>query len=395
MTSTSAPAQITLFFSRSVGIVAAANGEKYAWAQTALEASGFQRRKDGTYVLALGDPQVAQATLISLLRIADRHRSIVKITGRSYIRDVAEGIAGHLPGEWSVTVDVYSHPVWQEDLVPWLWDAGELSQAIQTTRIPYAAVLTDGTGINLLLTERPGHHHDYVVGAFAPDGFDDNYDEPHAPSSIVVPGAAQPSAHAISHRFLPAYHQAVHTRRTAAVASALGRIREEGQTWEAIKESGRYSDGSPLAPEGLPGAEEAFVGLSWFEFRDVLLHAPAVLERCRPADSAWPQDTAALDRLQGALGRGQEILSEWNARLEGLRATSRTPPRESDADVKAERDARMQPVIETWLADGDALLRQAGAAAPASPSAGPVRSHTVAALPPALPAPPGAVPARR
>ncbi|MEU1376885.1 hypothetical protein ABZ442_24960 [Streptomyces triculaminicus] len=141
MTSTNAPAQITLSFSRSAGIVAMTTGEKYPWAQTALESTGFQRRQDGTYALPVEDPQAAQATMVELLRAADRHQSVVKMSGRPFIGDVAEGIAAQLPGRWSVTVDAYSHPVWQEDLVPLLWDAGELAQAVQNARIACAAVL--------------------------------------------------------------------------------------------------------------------------------------------------------------------------------------------------------------------------------------------------------------
>ncbi|MBC2875613.1 MULTISPECIES: hypothetical protein [Streptomyces] len=112
MTSTDAPAQITLSFSRSAaGIVAVAVGEKYPWAQTALEATGFQRRQDDTYTLPIEDPQAAQAPMAELVRTADRHQSVVKASGRTFMGDVAEGIAAHLPGRWSATVDVYSHPV--------------------------------------------------------------------------------------------------------------------------------------------------------------------------------------------------------------------------------------------------------------------------------------------
>ncbi|MER5782647.1 hypothetical protein ABT104_13105 [Streptomyces mobaraensis] len=387
MTSTNFPAQITLSFSRSASIIAVATGEKYPWAQTALEATGFQRRQDGTYALAVEDPQATQATVVELLRTAERHQSSVKISGRSYIGDVAEGIVAHLPGQWNAKVDVYSHPIWQEDLVPLLWDAGELAKAVQTARIPSAAVLSDGAGTELLLVERPGHRQDYLLGAFAPEGFDDNYDEPHAPSSLVIPGAAQPAARAITDRFLPAYRRAVHTRRVAAISSALQRIREESETWEVIKASGRYSDGSPVAAAGLSGAEEAFADLSWYAFRDVLLHTLAVLEQHRPAEPAVPQEAAALKRLEDALAHGEKILADWN--------NGPTDLRSAYADAKADRDARMRPVIETWLADGDVFLRQARAATPTAPSAPPSKDRALAALPPALPAPPGSTPARR
>ncbi|MFI0743010.1 hypothetical protein ACH4PU_33805 [Streptomyces sp. NPDC021100] len=395
MTSTNTPAQITLSFSRSAGIVAVAAGEKYPWARTALEATGFQRRQDGTYSLPVEDPQAAQATMAELLRTADRHLSVVKISGRTFIGDVAEGIAAHLPGRWSATVDVYSHPVWQEDLVPLLWDTGELAQEVRTARIPCAAVLNDGAGTELLLIERPGHRQDYLVGAFAPEGFDDNYEDPHAPSSIVIPGVAQPAAQAISERFLPAYQQAVRARRVADIASTLERLREEYQTWEMIKASGRYSDGSPLMAGVLPGAEEAFANLSWNAFGDTLRHGLAVLERCPPAGPVAPQDAAALDRLAGALARGEEVIADWDALQEDWRRTPRALTADSYIDAKAERDARLRPVIETWLADGDAFLRHARAVTPAPPSGPSGQGRALPALPPAVPAPPGSAPARR
>ncbi|WP_330347800.1 hypothetical protein [Streptomyces sp. NBC_00582] len=53
----------------------------------------------------------------------------------------------------------------------------------------------------------------------------------------------------------------------------------------------------------------------------------------------------------------------------------------------------MLPLIEAWMADREAFLRQARAAAPPHPLA--AHDHGVRALPPAPPTPPGASPARR
>ncbi|MFD5747452.1 hypothetical protein [Streptomyces sp. NPDC127033] len=39
---------------------------------------------------------------------------------RRYLGDIADHIAEQLPGTWMASVTVYSHPVWQEDLVAWL-----------------------------------------------------------------------------------------------------------------------------------------------------------------------------------------------------------------------------------------------------------------------------------
>ncbi|MEV6423700.1 hypothetical protein [Streptomyces sp. NPDC051662] len=148
---------ITLSFSRDTGIVAIAHGEQYPWAQTALETAGFQFGDYGTYVLSADDPDTARATVTALVRAAQRHRIIVTTSSRRFLGDIAQDLAAQLPGRWAAALEVYNHPVWQEDLVPWLWDSGELSQAVQTGRVPYAARLGDGADISLLLIERPGH----------------------------------------------------------------------------------------------------------------------------------------------------------------------------------------------------------------------------------------------
>jgi hypothetical protein len=387
------PAEITLVLSASAGIVAVAHGERYRWAETALKLVGFHRRDDGAFALAVNDPQAARDAVHQLIRTARRHQATVTASNRRYLGDVADEIAAHLPGPWNAKVGVHSHPVWQHDLLPWLWDAGELIHAVQTERLPYTAILTDDTGIELLLAERPGHQHDYLLGAFAPNGFDEHVAKTSPPSSIVLPAAPEQAARAIADRFLPAYHHALHTRRWATVAFALERIRDEYDARQAIKESGRFSDGSPMNPDHIPDLEGQSADFAWQEFRNVLTHAPALLDRCRPATTSWPEDAAALDRLREALVQGTGILAYWNARLDDLRQTPAALPAETYGDAKAERDARMLPVIEAWMADCEVFLRQARAAAPLHPLA--AHDHAVRALPPALPTPPGASSARR
>ncbi|MGK5545646.1 hypothetical protein ACSNOH_13065 [Streptomyces sp. URMC 127] len=216
----------------------------------------------------------------------------------------------------------------------------------------------------------------------------------------MAPSAAQPTAPAFTDRFLPAYHQAAHTRRIAAITFALDRVREESQTWEAIKAPGRCSDGSPLIAGVLPGAEEAFASLSWFVLRAVLHHALAVPERCRPAEAAVPRGTVALGHLADALARGEEVLANWGSGHKDLRTSPRALPAGSYAygKNKTERDALMQPVIETWLADGDAFLRQTRHHARLSPARNPATvvpslRRLLRRQRPAL-RPPGSAPAR-
>ncbi|MFD7013919.1 hypothetical protein [Streptomyces sp. NPDC059928] len=366
-----AEAQITLSYSRDVGIVAIASGEQYPWAHTALEETGFRRGEAGVYHLPRG---ASRATLVDLIRCAARHRTSVTTSSRRFIGDAAGDIARLLPGQWDTTVEIYSHPAWQEDLVPWIWDSGELGRALQTERIPYAATLTHAdTGTTLLLVEQPGHQLNYLIGAFAPQPLDDGYGDPHAPRSIVLPPLPGHAAHAISDRYLPSYERAVHARRTEAVAAALQGIRSEHETWAAMVASGRYSDATPLSTDALGAVTEEFLDHSWRSFLTVVDHAPVLLDRCRPATSPWPQDADALAHLAGALTDAAGVRDSL--------AHGEPLPRQ-------ETNARLWPAIETWLAEGETFLRQVRVSAPhrgpalavsapsrSLPAAGPARRH--------------------
>lgn len=157
--------------------------------------------------------------------------------------------------------------------------------------IPCAVTLNNHAGTQLMLIEHPGHSSGYLVGAFATEDYDDNWDEPNAPRSIALHADTDLAARAIAHTFLPNYRRALHHRRLDTVISALNRIRPEHETLQAIKGSGRFSDGMPLATSRLlPQMERAFADHAWLSFRDVLQHAPLLLSRCRPTASPWPQD---------------------------------------------------------------------------------------------------------
>ncbi|MET9507683.1 hypothetical protein ABZX62_04240 [Streptomyces flavidovirens] len=361
-----ADAQIILSHSREAGIVAMATGEQYPWAHAALNETGFQRDERGVYHLPA---DASSATVADLARCADRHRTTVTTSSRRFIGDAARDIAQLLPGQWRATVQIYSHPVWQEDLVPWIWDSGELGRALQSERIPYAATLTDMVdGTTLLLVERPGRPLDYLIGAFAPEGLEEGYGDPHAPRSIVLPPFPGRAAQAVAGRYLPSYEQAVHARRTAAIASVLQRIHSQRDTWQAMAASARYSDATPLSISALGAATEAFLDHSWRSFLTVVDHAPTLLDRCRPASSPWPQDAAALSRLADAVADAEVLLEE----------AVHSGPLPSQ-----ERHARAWPAIETWLTDGETFLRQARVSAP----------HRRPAL--AVSAPPRPLPAAR
>lgn len=365
-------AQIFLSHSRTGEITAIAHGTQYRWAHTALEQSGFRRRQQGQYVLAANAGEPDRKGAAGLVRRAARHSTTVHVSSRPYLGDIGDEIAAHLPGNWSSELEVYSHPLWQEDLVPLLWDAGELSGAVCNERIPYAVILKEPTGIKLLLVERPGAQQGYLVGALMVKDYERNYDTPYAPASLALGSSPGTAARDIARRFLPAYRRALHQRRLTTVADALDSLR-----------AGSLNRSEE---QGVSG------GHLWLAFQDVLVHAPAVLERCDAAVSARPADGAALARLREALAAGQDALAEWTAQQNALVLTPPALLSESPSGLRTRLAWQVMSAIETWLADGDAFVRQALAAVPGRTLAlTPGRGLT----PPPAPAPAATPPNRR
>ncbi|MFJ4688879.1 hypothetical protein [Streptomyces sp. NPDC088789] len=340
------PAQITLSMSGDREITAIATGEQYQWAHTALTAAGWTETKSTVHTRLFADRASAERAVSALVRFARRHRATVAMSSRPFLGDIADTIAHRLPGPWIPTVEVYSHPVWRGDLVPWVWDSGELAEAVQDGNVPCAATLANtATGIELLLIERPGHPSGYVIGAFASDGFTDNHEDPHAPASIVLPQNPHQAADAITKHYLPAYHHALHARRTAVVADALGRIRDEHTEFQRL---------NPSSPE-----HERFADVTWYEFLTIVKHAPPLVQHCR-GSRLTAQDATTFTRLNAALTTAAEIADTWNSLLApGASPAQRAHRADGFPKAKAARNARIRPVIETWLAHGDTLLHHA------------------------------------
>ncbi|AZS84493.1 hypothetical protein ELQ87_09495 [Streptomyces griseoviridis] len=363
-------AEITLTTSRPLGLVAIASGKKYPQAHQALEDAGFRRRPNGVFTAPLADAQAARATASALVHHAHEHGATIITSSRPYLGDIGTEIAARLPGTWSAALEIYSHPLWQEDLWPMLWEAGEIYRALEDHRIPFASVLKNGTGTELLLIERPGHRSGYLLGALTDREQEDPHDDPTTPRSIALPADPGLAAHAVTRTFLPAYHRALHNQDLNNVLRALERIREDHQTLQAIKDCGRYSDGVPLGNSRLiSGLERDFADHAWLSYRDVLEHAPILLTRCRPAATPWPEDAAALTRLREALDHSQDAWNEWNDLRHDLYSIPRTLPAHEWSQVRGQLGLAVLPAIETWLADSEAFERQARAAVPGGPAA--------------------------
>ncbi|WP_371553193.1 hypothetical protein OG266_38335 [Streptomyces sp. NBC_00554] len=327
---------------------------------------------------------------------AHEHGATITPSSRPYLGDIGTEIAARLPGAWSAQLEIYSHPLWQEDLSPALWEAGDLYRALVDHRVPFASVLKYDTGTELLLIERPGHRSGYLLGALTEHEKEDPHDDPSTPPSIVLPADPQLAAHAVSHTFLPAYRHAVHNRDLNTVLRSLERIREEHQTLQAIKDSGRCSDGVPLGDSRLiAGMERDFADHAWLSFVHVLDHATLLLTRCRPAASAWREDAAALTRLREALASSQDAWKEWNDTRRELYSIPRTLPAHEWSQARGQLGLAVLPAIETWLADSEAFERQARAAVPGGPASLPAPSPRLLTTRPTPPPSPRAAAAHR
>ncbi|MGW4249917.1 hypothetical protein [Streptomyces californicus] len=363
-------AEITLTTSRHLGLVAIAHGEKYQQANRALEEAGFERLPNGASTAPLTDPQAARRTASALVHHAHAHGATINTSTRPYLGDIGPEIAAQLPGTWTAELEIYSHPLWQEDLWPMLWEAGEMYRALEDHRIPFASVLKNGSGTELLLIERPGHSSGYLLGALTDREQEDPHDDPTTPRSIVLPANPGLAARAIEDTFLPAHRRALHHQDLNNVLNGLARIREEHETLQAIKDSGRYSDGVPLRDSRLiAGMERDFADRAWLSYRAVLEQAPLLLTRCRPAASPWPEDAAALDRLREALVHSQDAWDKWNNLRDELYSIPATLPAHEWSQVRGQLGLAVLPAIETWLSDSDVFERQVRAAVPGGPAA--------------------------
>ncbi|MGW2046209.1 hypothetical protein ACWCPF_13640 [Streptomyces sp. NPDC001858] len=363
-------AEIRLAYSRAAALVAIAHGEQYRWAQTALEQAGFTRRDDGSYSVPGPDVRAAAAKLLPL---AVRHHATVDVSPRPFLGDTADRIAARLPGTWSAQVAIYAHPLWQGDLLPWLWDRGELVRAVEDQRVPYAATLTSDAGVELLLAERDENpQRGYLVGALtSPQEFDDSYNNPYAPPSMVLPSRPDPAAEAITGTFLPAYHRALHARRLDAVITALDELRADYNAVTAIRASGRSSDGTLLHGHGLREADRVFAERAWRAFRPVLTHAPGLLHQCGAAGTGRGADADVMVQLSEALASTQAALDAWRHSRNPASAQPSArllPP----AEVRIRLGLEAVPAIEKWLAQRDAFVRIARSAEPSGPARPPV-----------------------
>ncbi|MEU4949907.1 hypothetical protein [Streptomyces lavendulae] len=274
-------------------------------------------------------------------------------------------MAEHLPGQWTVKVENYSLPLWQEDLAACVWDTspqpgaefyGPLLHTVNKRRVPWAAVLRSDTGVELAVVQAPDDAR-YHVGSLAPrDMYLD--EEVVPPRSITVQPSAVTAARRVASVLLAEYHRAVLQSHLNHLADDLAWAQEA------------FEPGTVQSPPQ-PDLAAAFTRFT--------THAPGLIAAVRQASpgTVGAQEVAFVERMDAVFG---------------------TQPPGSDPDTPAAIPA-VDP-LALWLMEGSELIGLARTAHPAltpAPAAA-VRSRSAAgasALPAALPPRAGAVPSRR
>ncbi|OKJ72235.1 hypothetical protein [Streptomyces sp. CB02460] len=273
-------AAITLHLAAGNTIVALPSGERHRWATTALELAGFTRHQGEAHRLPLGDHVHARATLTHLHETARDCQAKVITSERPYLGDIAVVVAEALPGSWEVEVEHYPDGSIPAHLLEWVWEATPALSALSKSRIPCAAILRDGDGTELLLTERPWNDT-YLVGALLPSPDHVEVVGTGAPRTVVATTAHRAAADVRS-RLLPEFEQLV----------LLARLREVQQDLRWV----RNAEAGSVDTVDLDAALERF-----------LIHAPYLIEAARRHDGkplAGPED-AALVRFEILFARFQ------------------------------------------------------------------------------------------
>jgi hypothetical protein len=229
--------------------------------------------------LSLDNHAQVRAALTQLHETARDCQAKVITSERPYLGDIADVVAEGLPGTWDVDIEHYPDGSIPAYLLDWVWEASPVLYARSEYHTSCAAILRDGGGTELLLTERPWGHS-YLVGTLLPSP--DEVDVVGAAPRTVIATTAHGAAADVRSRLLPEFEQLVH----------LARLREVQEELQWVRDA---KPGTVPAVD-LDGALDRF-----------LTHGPYLIAATRRADSKplVVQDTAVLVRFEILLARVQ------------------------------------------------------------------------------------------
>lgn len=173
-----------------------------------MELAWFTRHQDEVHRLPLGDHAQARAALTQLHETARNCQAKVITSERPYLGDIAHVVAEGLPGPWEVEIEHYPDGSIPAHLLDWVWEASPVLSALSKySTTSGAAILRDGGGTELLLTERQ-IDGSYLVGALLPSRDHVHVVGTGAPRTIIATTAHGAAADARS-RLLPEFEQLV------------------------------------------------------------------------------------------------------------------------------------------------------------------------------------------
>ncbi|MGW1611676.1 hypothetical protein ACWCQZ_20035 [Streptomyces sp. NPDC002285] len=288
-----------------------------------------------------------------------------KANQRADLATFAQDLAARLPGSWTVVAQEHAAYADQSPLAERLWDDGHVQWAFEQFVLSRHAVLTSGTGCELVVVDRPRRTREFLVAALQPSGTD-VADRVKAPDGIVVDSAPARAASAVADRLLPRYDQAVRAARVEQVAVAVAAGERVLAEWDAVSDSLCDADHWPL-DERYDLRQQQRDAEMWALFAPFLDHGPALVahaEETLPfldpqdrADGRWPY---RLRVLREALEGGAHVQADFEFVTGALLPDH---PRAGAAFAKAvaERNAEGWHYSLTWMESGGVLVEMARA----------------------------------
>lgn len=288
-----------------------------------------------------------------------------KANERADLATFAQDLAARLPGSWTVVAQKRAAYAGQSPLAERLWDFGHVQWAFEQFVLSRHAVLTSGTGCELVVVDRPRRTREFLVAALQPSGTD-VADRVKAPDGIVVDADPARAASAVADRLLPRYERAVRAARVEQVAVAVAAGERVLAHWDAISDSLCDADHWPL-DERYDLRQQQRDAEMWALFAPFLDHGPALVAHAEemlpfldPQDRAEGQWPYRLRVLREALEGGARVQADFEFVTDALLPRH---PRARAALAKAvvERNAEGWHYSLTWMESGGVLVEMARA----------------------------------
>lgn len=305
--------------------------------------------------MPLIDADRARQALAALGETARSCQSKVTAADQYYLGDFARDVSEHLPGPWTLRIENYSLPMWQDDLTAGLWATGPILHELQHNRVSTAAILQSEAGAELAIIYNY-RHRVYHVGMLAPRNM--YLDETVTPPpSITVHPVPVPAARKITSSLLADYHRAVFEMQLNHLGDDIAWAQEE------------FEPGTVQDPpqQDLADAFTRFAAI-----------APHIITSLRSNDAHTfnTHESAFLEHMDAAFGQ----------------------PGPGREDAGTARENPSLDLLAMWMTEGEGLVELARSAARAGTAQTALGLVRAVEIPRVLPSPPtqvGAAPSRR